>query len=105
MNSERIYSLAKWVFRPNAIEELQEELHQLITQSQLESGNLFFHLHRSAKDGNTVFVYEAYEDLSAFEHHKCSTYYMSNVMGKIIPNLVDREFNFLEAPLANLKIY
>lgn len=66
-------------------------LAEVAKKSIEEKGNLFYNIHQSNSDVNTLILFEGYTDGSAVEDHRNSAYFQNLVIGQIIPNLEHRE--------------
>lgn len=91
MNTKSIYVFAKWQVQPDHINEVLVLLQVVAEQSTREPGNLFYTVHQSTADKNTLFLYEAYRDESALAAHREAEHFKTLVIGKIVPLLTHRE--------------
>jgi (4S)-4-hydroxy-5-phosphonooxypentane-2,3-dione isomerase len=91
MNPEPIYVFAKWQVQTGRLDEVLPLLREVAAQSTREPGNLFYQVHQSTADNNTLLLYEAYRDESALAAHRDTDHFKNLVLGKIIPLLAHRE--------------
>ncbi len=91
MNLKPIYLFAKWQVKEGHADQVLELLAQMTEKTRQEEGNLFYRIHQSISDNNTLMLYEGYADTSAVEAHRSADYFQSLVIGKIVPMLESRE--------------
>lgn len=91
MNSQPIYTFAKWQVKEGQLDTVLRLLTDVTKQSRLEAGNLFYKVHQSNTDANTLILFEGYADDSAVATHRNSDHFQTIVMGQIIPLLTNRE--------------
>jgi autoinducer 2-degrading protein len=91
MNQKPIYLFAKWQVQEGHLDAVLELLAQMTEKTRKEKGNLFYRIHQSISDANTLMLYEGYVDTAAVEAHRNADYFQNLVLGKIVPNLVNRE--------------
>jgi quinol monooxygenase YgiN len=91
MNQKPVYLFAKWQVKDGHIDTVLELLTQMTRETRKEEGNLFYRLHQSISDPNTLMLYEGYADTSAVEAHRNADYFQNLVLGKIVPILESRE--------------
>jgi (4S)-4-hydroxy-5-phosphonooxypentane-2,3-dione isomerase len=91
MNDNPIYLFAKWQVKEGHIDKVLELLGQMTLETRKEEGNLFYRIHQSISDANTLMLYEGYVDTAAVEAHRNADYFQNLVIDKIVPNLVSRE--------------
>lgn len=91
MSEKAVYVYAKWQIKEGKLDEVLEFLKEASKKSSEEKGNLFYKIHQSKSDQNTLILFEGYEDESAVESHKNSEHYQSLVVQQIIPLLEKRE--------------
>lgn len=97
INNEKIYLVAKWVFKPGTLKDIKEDLVQLISRSRAEAGNVVYDMHQTSEDDHTILIYEGYKDSEALEFHKSSSHYTEIVQNKIVPLLEERKITFLNS--------
>jgi (4S)-4-hydroxy-5-phosphonooxypentane-2,3-dione isomerase len=91
MNQKPVYLFAKWQVKEGQLDGVLELLVQMTEKTRKEEGNLFYRIHQSISDPNTLMLYEGYADTAAVEAHRSADYFQSLVIGKIVPNLESRE--------------
>jgi autoinducer 2-degrading protein len=91
MSEQAIYVYAQWNVKEGRLDEVLQILTQAATKSSEEKGNLFYKIHQSKSDQNTLILFEGYENETALEFHKNSEHYQNLVVKKIVPLLESRE--------------
>jgi len=91
MNQTPVYTFAKWQVKEGQLDIVLKLLAEVAQKSIEEKGNLFYKVHQSNSDANTLILFEGYRDQSAVDEHRNSSYFQQLVIGLIIPNLVNRE--------------
>jgi len=91
MSQNAVYVCAKWQLKEGKLDEVLQILKEAAHKSAEEKGNLFYKIHQSKTDENTLILFEGYEDESAIEFHKNSEHYQNLVVKHIIPLLENRE--------------
>lgn len=91
MSEQAIYVYAKWQVKEGKLDEVLQILNETSKKSSEEKGNLFYKIHQSQTDQNTLILFEGYENESALEFHKNSEHYQNLVVSQIIPLLENRE--------------
>lgn len=91
MSEKAIYVCAKWEVQEGKLDAVLTILKEAAQKSSEERGNLFYKVHQSQTDKNTLILFEGYEDQSAIEFHRNSEHYKSTVVDQIIPLLKSRE--------------
>lgn len=100
MNQQPIYTVAKWQVKEGQLDTVLTLLADVVPQSSAEEGNLFYKVHQSNADKNTLVLFEGYVDESALDAHRQSAHFQTLVIGKIVPLLENREI--ILATLLNL---
>jgi (4S)-4-hydroxy-5-phosphonooxypentane-2,3-dione isomerase len=95
MSAEPIYAVAKWQVKKEQLDFVLVVLTELAKKTRKEKGNLFYKVHQSVDDVNTIVLFEGYIDKDAAEAHRNSEHYQTLVAGKIIPHLESREVVFV----------
>ena len=67
MNQKPVYLFAKWRVKEGHLDSVLELLVQMTEQTRKEEGNLFYRIHQSISDPNTLMLYEGYVDTAAVE--------------------------------------
>ena len=91
MSQIPVYTFAKWQVKAGQLDTVLSLLAEVAQKSIKEKGNLFYKVHQSNSDANTLILFEGYSDNAAVEEHRNSSYFQQVVIGQIIPNLVNRE--------------
>ena len=91
MNTESVYVFAKWQVKQEHLNTVLELLKEVIQKSQEEEGNLFYKLHQSKSEANTLVLYEGYVNEAAVEAHRNTDHFQQIVLQSIIPLLENRE--------------
>ena len=91
MNQETIHVFAKWRTKDGQLQAVLNLLGEVVKKSVEEQGNLYYKVHQSKADQNTLLVYEGYVDEEALTTHRVSAYFQDLVMKKITPLLEDKE--------------
>lgn len=91
MSTQPVYVFAKWQVKKGQIEEVLSLLAQVTKATLEEPGNLFYKIHQSLSDANTIVLFEGYSNIAAMEEHRLSPHFQTLVIGKIVPNLENRE--------------
>lgn len=90
-NQHPVHVFATWKVKDGQIKNVLNLLKTLREHSVKESGNLFYKVHQSNTDINTLVLYEGYTSESAVTEHRNSAHYQNLVLGKIVPLLKNRE--------------
>jgi quinol monooxygenase YgiN len=90
-NEKAITVFAKWRVKEGQLDAVLEILTEVVKRSTGEEGNLFYNIHQSNSDVNTLILFEGYKDESAVAEHRNSEHFQTLVIGKIVPLLDDRE--------------
>lgn len=91
MNTIPVYVFAKWQVKQGNFPTVLLLLKQVAQKSREEKGNLFYHLHQSTSDENTILLHEAYADEEAAKEHRSSDHFQEIVIKSIVPLLDNRE--------------
>ncbi|WP_221391946.1 putative quinol monooxygenase [Dyadobacter sp. NIV53] len=90
-NLKPIHVFATWQVKEGQMESILNILQTVRAESIREKGNLFYKIHRSNADENTIVLFEGYADEAAIAEHRNTAHYQDLVIGKIIPLLENRE--------------
>lgn len=90
-DSRIIHVFAKWEVKEGQLEHVLNFLKIVHDESIKENGNLFYQVHQSKSEPNTIILFEGYSDEHALEDHKKSLHYQEYVLKTIIPLLENRE--------------
>jgi quinol monooxygenase YgiN len=91
MNEQAIYVYAKWQVKEGKLDAVLQIMKEATQKSSEEKGNLFYKIHQSKTDENTLILFEGYENESSVEIHRNSEHYQNLVVKQIIPLLENRE--------------
>lgn len=91
MEAQPIHVFAKWQVNKGQLDTVLTLLTEVVTKSEAEEGNLFYKLHQSKTDENSLILFEGYKDEAALEAHRNSAHFKTVVLEKIIPLLEARE--------------
>lgn len=91
MEKKAVYTFAKWQVKEGQLQSVLSLLPELIRKSNSEAGNLFYKIHQSIGDPNTLLLYEGYVDEESLNTHKGSAHFQEVVVGQIVPLLTNRE--------------
>ena len=91
MSQQPVYVFAKWQVKEGRLNNVLELIATVAWQSRAEEGNLFYHIHQSKSDTNVLVLSEAYADEAALDIHRNSDHFKNIVIGKIVPELENRE--------------
>lgn len=86
-----VITFAKWQVRPGQLNTVLKLLKEASIKSRAETGNLFYKVHQSTNDENSILLYEGYADAAAVEAHRGSAHFKDIVIDKIVPLLEQRE--------------
>lgn len=91
MNQKAVYVYAKWQVKEGELDTVLNLMKEVAEKSSQEEGNLFYKLHQSKPDQNTLILFEGYIDEDAVEIHRNSEYFRNLVLRQIVPLLESRE--------------
>ena len=91
MSQQPVYAFAKWQVKEGQLNVVLNLLAEVVKKSTEEKGNLFYKVHQSNAEANTLILFEAYADEAAVETHRNSAHFQNLVIGQIVPNLQNRE--------------
>ena len=97
-NQNPVHVFATWKVKEGQVENVLNLLKTLHDESVKEAGNLFYQIHQSTSDFNTIVLFEGYTSEEAVTEHRNSAYFQDLVLGKIVPLLENREI-ILATPL------
>lgn len=90
-NQNPVHVFATWKVKEGQIENILHLLKAVHNESIKEEGNLFYKVHQSNSDVNTIVLFEGYSNEAAVEEHRNSIHFKDLVLGKIVPLLENRE--------------
>jgi quinol monooxygenase YgiN len=91
MSTTPVYVFAKWQVKEGKLATVLSFLKQAAQKSRGEKGNLFYHLHQSTSDANTILLYEGYTNEAAAAAHRNSNHFQEIIIKSIVPLLESRE--------------
>ena len=91
MATTPIHVFAKWKVKEEHILIVEGLLKELHTKTTREEGNLFYQIHRSQTDPNTLLIFEGYASAEAQQAHTNAGHFKDLAVGRIIPLLLERE--------------
>ena len=91
MSRKPVYLFAKWQVKEGHLTQVLDLMAQMTKRTREEEGNLFYRIHQSISDVNTLVLYEGYVDSAAVEAHRNAEYFQRLVIGEIVPVLESRE--------------
>ncbi|MBS1662357.1 MAG: antibiotic biosynthesis monooxygenase [Bacteroidetes bacterium] len=86
-----IHVFAKWTVKEGQLGVVLGLLEEVVEESVAEEGNLFYTVHQSNAEPNTLVLYEGYKDEDSVAAHRESEHFQRLVIGKIVPLLEGRE--------------
>lgn len=90
-NQNPVHVFATWKVKEDQIENVLHLLKAVHDESIKEEGNLFYKVHQSNSDINTIVLFEGYSNEAAVAEHRNSVHFKDLVLGKIVPLLDNRE--------------
>lgn len=90
-NKNPVHVFATWKVKEGQIENVLNLLKTVHNESIKEEGNLFYKVHQSNSDTNTILLFEGYTNEAAVAEHRNSAYFHDLVLGQIVPLLENRE--------------
>ncbi|TDO73173.1 quinol monooxygenase YgiN [Flavobacterium chryseum] len=90
-NQNSVHVFATWKVKEGQIENVLQLLKTVQEESIKEKGNLFYKIHQSNSDANTIVLFEGYSSEAAVAEHRNSLHFQNLVLGKIVPLLDNRE--------------
>lgn len=86
-----VHVFARWKVKAGHLETVMKLLKEVRSLTILEQGNLFYKVHESRADANTLIIFEGYADEMAQKAHMESVHFKKLVIEQIVPLLEDRE--------------
>lgn len=90
-NQNPVHVFATWKVKEGEIDNVLNLLKTVQKESEKENGNLFYKIHQSNSDLNTIVLFEGYTNEAAVAEHRNSPHFQEFVLGKIVPLLETRE--------------
>ena len=97
-NQNPVHVFATWKVTEGEVENVLNLLKTVHDKSIKEKENLFYTIHQSNSDLNTILLFEGYTSEAAVTTHRNSSYFQEIVLGQIVPLLESREI-VLATPL------
>lgn len=91
MDQNNVFVHAKWQVKEGKLDAVLQLMKEAGEKSTQEEGNLFYKLHKSQEDQNTIVLYEGYVDADAVETHRNSEHFKNIVLEQVVPLLENRE--------------
>jgi len=91
MSQKPIHAFAKWQVKEGQLDTVLNLLTDVVKKSSQEKGNLFYKVHQSNSEANTLILFEGYKDEAALAEHRNSEHFQTVVVGQIVPLLEARE--------------
>ena len=85
---------AKWIARPEEVDEVARCVAAMVPLSRAEPGMLVYQPHRDPEDPTVFYLYEQYVDEDAYKAHVESAHFQEIGFGDAIPRLAARERSF-----------
>jgi len=90
-NQHPVHVFATWKVKEGELENVLNLLKKVHDESIKENGNLFYKIHQSNSDVNTLILFEGYRSETAVTEHRNSKHFQELVLGQIVPLLETRE--------------
>ena len=97
-NQLPVHVFATWKVKEGHLEYVINLLNTVKEESVKEKGNLFYRIHKSNIEANTLVLFEGYINEEAVSDHRNSVHFQELVLGQIVPLLENREI-ILTTPL------
>jgi quinol monooxygenase YgiN len=97
-NQKPIHVFATWKIKEGQIDTVLYLLKTVHAETIKEEGNLFYKIHQSNSDVNTLVLFEGYANEDSVAQHRESVHYQDVVAQQIVPLLENREV-FVTTPL------
>jgi quinol monooxygenase YgiN len=91
MSTTPIHVFARWKIKEGNAPAVLKLLNDLHAKTVSEKGNLFYKIHQSRADSNTLILFEGYTDEVAQKEHINSNHFKELAVEQIIPLLEERE--------------
>lgn len=95
---EMITVVARWRIQSEHVDEVLAHVAELRLASLAEPGCLSYEAFRSVDAADTVLLLERYRDAAAVESHRLSDHYRQRLVQHILPLLLERQVDLLQAP-------
>ena len=91
MTTTPIHVFARWKIKEGNAPTVLKLLNDLRAKTISEKGNLFYMIHQSCVDANTIILFEGYADEAVQQAHTNSDHFKKLAIEQIIPLLEERE--------------
>lgn len=91
MSNKPVNLFAKWQVKDGHLDAVLKLLPELVEETRKEEGNLFYTIHQSIIDPNTIMLYEGYKNEDAVAAHRASEHFKAIALAQIVPVLDNRE--------------
>jgi len=91
MATTPVHVFARWKAKAGNMDTILSLLKEARSKSLQEEGNLFYEIHQSKADPNTLILFEGYADEAAQQAHMQSAHFQQVVIKQIVPLLEERE--------------
>ncbi|MBL0743009.1 putative quinol monooxygenase [Chryseolinea lacunae] len=91
MSKKTIHVFTKWQVKEGQMNALLSLFVEVVRRSIEEPGNLYYKVHQSKTDPNTLLIFEGYIDEAAFAEHLQLEHAQNLVEGEISALLKERE--------------
>jgi quinol monooxygenase YgiN len=98
MATTPVHIFARWKVREGQMQAVLKLLTEVRSKTIQEKGNLFYKIHQSQADANTLILFEGYADGAAQQAHINADHFKKLVVEQIVPLLEEREV-MLTTPL------
>jgi autoinducer 2-degrading protein len=88
--------IAQYRAQPGTADDIAEVLRHHAVSSAAEPGCLQFTALRSADDPDRFVLYESYVDEAAFDEHRATPHFRTNIEGFVAPRLAERSWSRYE---------
>ena len=90
-NHNPVHVFATWKVKEGQLKNVLTLLKTVHDKSIQEDGNLFYKIHQSKLDSDTLVLFEGYSGEAAVAEHRNSSHFQELVLGQIVPLLETRE--------------
>lgn len=91
MDDKPVIVFATYRFKDGQLTKMLNIISELARKTRAEKGNLFYKVHQSNSDANTIIFLEGYKDEAGLEAHRNSEHYKTLIIGKLVPVLEERK--------------
>ena len=91
MATTPIHVFARWKVKEGNRQTVLKLLKEVSSETTREKGNLFYTIHQSQADANTLILFEGYVDEVAQKEHMNAEHFKRVLVEQIVPLLEERE--------------